>query len=438
MQLRKIFGCLVLLTFASICFAQSAWAVRVIIDITKPFAKKLPLAIPDFLPIEPAGAKPADLSLNPPKQLSDNLDMTGMFITVDKRSYLENNPRAGLGGEDAINFEEWQTIGTELLVKGAFASTGDDLTLEMRLYDVFEGRLLLGKRYTGTRKDAYKMINRFTNEMMYVLTGEWGVFGTTMAFVAGSRADKTIMLTEFGGKEVKGVSGKPSTQPAMSTTGELAYIHRNGKSWELIRGQSVVSAGPLHLSPAFTPDGGLLAAISGKYDTNIYRFSGPGVRPQQITNHWGINISPTVSPDGGRMAFVSDRSGGPQIYVSSTSGGSASRFTTEGKRNTDPNWSPKGDKIVWCQDDREIYIANADGSDVKPLTSGTGINQRPTFSPDGRLILFSSNRLGRWQMFVMTVNGERQLPVLPDYRGAQKNPYWSLAQPEGAPGGAVQ
>lgn len=419
--------------FGNLLLGAPAHATRVYIDIDQPFAKKFPVAIPDFMPIAGGTGGPADMTVGLPGRLGKNLDMTGMFINLDKRTFLESNRRAGLSGAAKVKYEEWQAIGAEFLVKGAFTLAGDQLTLELRLFDVFSNEMILGKRYSGHKKDARKMINRFTNEILFLITGEPGVFGTKIAFVSGTRANKSVMMAEFGSDEVTGVAGSrggPSTQPAMSDSNSVAYIHRNGKVWELRLGGQVISAGPLHLSPVFTPGGALVAAISGKFETNIFRFPGPGAKPIPITKHWGINISPTFSPDGAQMAFVSNRSGGAQIYVSGANGGGARRLTTSGKENTDPNWSPRGDRIVFCGNSSDIFTIAPDGSDLQQLTSGQGRNTRPTWSPDGRLIVFTSTRFGRSQLFIMTANGERQQPLMPDYRGDQRNSYWSPAKPD--------
>ena len=426
-------GCIFLVILLCVAgLAAPAGATRVYIDIDQPFAKKFPVAIPDFPPLAGGAGGPADVAVGLPNRLGKNLDMTGMFIPLDKRTFLERNFRAGITGGPKISFQEWRAIGTEFLIKGAHSVSGDRLTLELRLYDVFEERMLLGKRYTAGRKDGRKIINRFTNHILYILTGEMGVFGTQIAFVSGARARKSVMLTEFGGDEVTGVAGHlggPSTQPCMSSGNAIAYVHRNGRQWELVVGGQVISAGPLHVSPTFSPDGSILAAMSGKYATNIFRFSPAGGKPTQITRQAGINISPTVSPDGSRIAFVSTRAGNPQIYITSISGGGIQRVTAEGK-NTDPNWSPRGDRIVFCHNESEIASIAPDGSDFQQLTYGQGRNTRPTWSPDGRLIAFASNRTGRSRIYIMSANGERQQVLLEDYRGGQGQPYWSPAKPD--------
>jgi len=416
---------------------------RVYIDISQPFLKKIPVAVTDFVPIVPGAESPAELSQGLPGRLGRNLDVTGMFVVLDKRTFLEGDARAGMGEASKINFREWLAIGSELLVKGAFSLIGDELTLELRLFDVFEGRMMLGKRYVGHKDTARLMINRFTNEILYLLTGEPGIFGTQIAFVGMSGGHKEIFLTEFGGEEAVQLTNNrdDSTWPVFSPDGgKIAYLTRRNRSYELRMlklgaGEQILYSGEaLHLTPCFTPSGGLMAAVSGKYDTNIFLLDPQGGKPVPVTNSWGINISPTLSPDGSQMAFVSNRAGGAQIYVAPANGGPARRLTMEGKENTDPQWSPRGDRIVFVGlsegGEFNIYTINPDGSDLQQLTQGAGHNTRPTWSPDGRMITFASTRNGRSQIFTMSANGERQTPLLPDYKGVQFSPCWSQAKPE--------
>jgi TolB protein len=402
-------------------------AQRVYIDIDQPFAKKFTIAVPDFQPISVGAVGPAEVSDGLPKRLRDNLDMTGLFIPLDKRTFLETNARAGLGQGVDILFTEWLAIGSEFVVKGAYSTSGNTLTLELRLYDVVEGRMLLGKRYNGSVKDGREMINRFTNEILLLLTGEPGVFGTAIVFTAGTGKDKRVMMTEFGSDEVVQVSNTtPSMMPTMANNGTIAYVTRQGTTFQLISGGKPVHSGDMVIGPAYSPTGGLLAALSGPSDTNIYWFDGG--KPKPVTNHFGINISPAPAPDGGRMAFVSDRAGGAQIYIESLGGGPARRLTTSGNQNTDPDWSPRGDRIAYVGNSTEIFTIDPGGGDVQQLTSG-GRNQHPSWSPDGRLIVFSSSRQGFPQLFVMTANGERAMPLLPDFKSSQSTPFWCKVQP---------
>jgi len=365
-----------------------------------------------------------------PGRLSANLDMTGLFDCLDKRSFLETDLMAGVDGQSQPNFEAWKKIGADFLVKGGISGSGSKLTLEMRLFDVPNGRQMLGKRYSGPAKDARKMINQFTNTVLEAITGIPGVFGSQIIFVAGDKSTKSIMMTELGGDEpvqIAGHKGGPSTQPTMGPGGRTAWVHRNGNKWELLVDGKVISSGPSHLSPAFRPDGTVAAAYSEAQRTAIYSFSGRNNK-SFLTGLGGINVSPTFSPDGSRMAFVSDQGGSAAVYVSSANGGPATRLTNTGKA-TDPAWSPTGEYIAFVNRETDIYIVRPDGSGLKALTGGMGRNYRPSFSPDGRMIVFASDRSGRMQLYVMNASGGRAHVLMPDYRGSQDLPYWSPTMP---------
>lgn len=69
----------------------------------------------------------------------------------------------------------------------------------------------------------------------------------------------------------------------------------------------------------------------------------------------------------------------------------------------------------------DIYLINVDGSGLRKLTSGSGLNGSPSWSPDGRQIVFSSNRDGMHKIYVMNADGSNQHAVAD--RGTQ--PSWS-------------
>jgi Tol biopolymer transport system component len=86
---------------------------------------------------------------------------------------------------------------------------------------------------------------------------------------------------------------------------------------------------------------------------------------------------------------------------------------------TQASFSPDGTKIAFistASGEAQIYVANADGTNVRQLTSGS-TNAQPTWSPDGTLILFSSNRSKKasneFELFLMNADGsgQRQLSI---------------------------
>jgi TolB protein len=127
------------------------------------------------------------------------------------------------------------------------------------------------------------------------------------------------------------------------------------------------------------------------------------------------------------MVFVSNRSGNPQLYIHDTVSNRVQRLTFEGRYNTQPSWSPKGDRIAYSAMSNgviDIFTINPEGGEPVQLTENQGSNEAPTWAPDGSLIVFSSTREGKSRLYVMTAYGtdQRRLLTLP---GEQSNPKWS-------------
>ncbi|MCH8045289.1 MAG: PD40 domain-containing protein [Planctomycetes bacterium] len=121
---------------------------------------------------------------------------------------------------------------------------------------------------------------------------------------------------------------------------------------------------------------------------------------------------PTLSPDGKTVVYT--EGAGPILAYDVAKGGgkkTVKQLTTRGAKYTDywPKFSPDGKQIVFASrrdNDFEIYLMNADGSNQQRLTDSPGIDAHPVFSPDGRRIAFTSNRDGNYEIYVMNADGK--------------------------------
>lgn len=256
--------------------------------------------------------------------------------------------------------------------------------------------------------------------------------GTNVIFVAGERSKRSIMMVDpAGGMPVvlADLKGGLDTQPTVGPQGQLAWIRKNGPNWELVENGRVISSGELHVSPAYRPDGVLVAAVSEEEATNIYAFEGSGRSLVVAGGRGGLAVSPSFSPDGARLAYVSNQSDLGQIFVTEVGRGPGQRLTSTPVRNTDPIWSPTGEFIAYVTAEKDICLISPDGRHNRQLTRDQGLNRDPDFSPDGRRIVFTSDRDGTNRLYVMNLDGSGQRPLLSGFSQAQSLPVWTGASP---------
>ena len=119
----------------------------------------------------------------------------------------------------------------------------------------------------------------------------------------------------------------------------------------------------------------------GVHDSQIFAMSPDGSNQQQVTFARGHSWGPRVSPDGTQFFFSSVAPGEHEDHGASGGG-------TEGTGNHD------------------VYVASVDGSNIENITAGfTAWDNGWSWSPDGSLITFTSDRDGNWELYTMTLEG---------------------------------
>jgi TolB protein len=105
--------------------------------------------------------------------------------------------------------------------------------------------------------------------------------------------------------------------------------------------------------------------------------------------------------------FTSDRTGTPQLYIMDADGTGRRRLTFEGKYNDSAEWSPRGDRIVYACREQEItqlMLIEAGGENRRLLTDASWRNcEDPSWAPDGRHVVFASDRTGVFKLYVLDV-----------------------------------
>lgn len=120
--------------------------------------------------------------------------------------------------------------------------------------------------------------------------------------------------------------------------------------------------------------------------------------------------APALSPDGSRVAF-SFAEGQQHLYVVDAQGQNRKALTTGSGINTEPSFSPDGKQVAFASTrdgNFDVYVMDGDGSNVRRLTTSPFRDHRPRFSPDGKRIAFVSHRDGNAEIYVMNADGSNQ------------------------------
>ena len=424
-----------LLLFLFLLLVPSVSGAVLYIDINAPGGKRMPIALPDFV----VTGGDASLARKLPEAIGGDLAMTSLFDVIPRPAYLERIVTEHFTGR-RLSFPDWKMIGAEAVVIGKAEVRGDQMMVEMRLYDASLGNMMVGKKYTGPASQFRKMAHKFANEVLYAFTGVRGIFDTEIAFSARPKKGngKEIYIVGLDGSELRQVTDNRSFNlfPRWSPDGKrLAYTsYRTGFPQIYLRNLAdgtdriVARYGNSKSPGSFSPSGdALYATLSVEGNSDIYRVSLAGSGVHRVVGGWGIEVSPSVSPDGKALAFVSNRGGSPQIYVKDIGSSDARRVSQAGYYSTSPSWSPAGDRIAYTSftDGRySIYTVRPDGSDPRLVVSGNGDCLDPSFSPDGRYLVYTFRKNGYSELKIASVDGRWQR-VLFKGLSAAGSPSWS-------------
>ena len=180
--------------------------------------------------------------------------------------------------------------------------------------------------------------------------------------------------------------------------------------------------------PVWSPDGRYVAFDSERDgNRDIYLIDTETETEHRLTNNEAYDADPDWSPDGTQIAFVSRRAGNNEIYVMDAAGEDEylRRLTNNSERDEDPAWSPDGTQIAY-EYWGHLHVMDADGSNVRELTY---CGENPAWSPDGIQIAYneSSFCIGNTRgTNIYVIDADSSNPQrLTHSRGYESNPVWA-------------
>lgn len=395
------------------------------------------LAVADFVP-RSERATPAAALLS--QVLHEDLTFAAVTHIVGKSLHPNQKP----ADPNQIDFTLWGSDPTkaDYVLFGNVITGADDLLVEAFLYDVQARAKILSVQHRAPADHARQIAHRVADEVVKALTGKDGIATSRIAFVSGTGQRSEISVMDYDGASVRRLTDEGSLAlfPAWSPDGQkIAYVSF-ATGVPNIRLRQVADGTLLPfphfdrgttLSPAFSPDGRWIAFCSSKdsNSTQLYIASSDGKTIRQLTDEPSvIHSSPRWNPRTGRdIAFISNRSGTPQIYAIDSDGTNLRRLLDQGGAADSPAWSPDGRYIAfaWRPPDAstyDIFLLDVATRQILQLTDGIGNNESPSWSPDGRHLAFQSDRTGRFEIYLMHIDGTGLKQIT---TSGARSPAWS-------------
>ncbi len=403
--------------------------------------------------------------------LWSDLEYSGILELVSKSFYPLRVP--SVPGE--LQPAEWsaEPANAHMLAFGNLSAEGagetSSLVIEAWLHDVRNpaAPAVLAKRYRGelTDAEARRYAHQFADEIISRLSGGLpGIASTQIAFISTRTGYKEVWLMDADGSNQRAITSLKSisltprwapdasriaftcyTRSASGVTSAQICLHslETGKPVAFVRYRGTNSA------PAWSPDGARLMFMSSMHgDPELFTIDSSGGNLKRITYSAGADTSPAWNPrTGATIAFVSDRGGIPQLYMMNADGSNVEKLSfvitpsaspqssssnlrpseTPSGYVIDPAWSPNGQLLAFAwrrpNGNYDLYVMDIGTRQLVQLTRDAGRNERPSWAPDGRHIVFESTRTGTRQIWSILADGTQPRPLTS--AGHNESPNWS-------------
>lgn len=340
-----------------------------------------------------------------------DLARSGLFRIIDSNEVIADNA--------PLDTAAWKTRGADAVVTGSVVKSADGrIEVRYRLRDVTKSGDISRLEVKTLARLSRMAAHQVADDVFTALTGVRGAFSTRIAYVSKSGGEFRLEVTDSDGENpfVPYRSTEPIISPAWSPDGKkLAYVSFDTKKpiiyvQELETGRRIPVANfkGNNSAPAWSPDGKKLAiAWSREAFTQIYLINADGSDVKRLTRSNGIDTEPCFSPDGQTIYFTSDRGGSPQIYRMSVDGSDVRRVTFRSDYSISPSISADGRTLAYISGrgkGYQLYLHDLTTGAERALSTASH-DESPSFAPNSRYILYSSNAGGRSSLSVVATDG---------------------------------
>ena len=363
-----------------------------------------------------------------------NMTLFGEFNSMKKTEML-SYPNS----EENFFYRDWRLLEVDYVVIGRVDNTDlTNLDINYLVFDIGLKKIILKGDISGNLNELEQISKIISNRAYQSITGLDGVFNTKLAYILNpSKNSYKLYISDIDGsnEQLLFKSLSPLMSPSWSADRKkLAYVSFE-KGYpeiyiqDLLSGNrsSIDTLGMSNSAPVWSSDSKYIAfvmSMSGNPDIYLYNLRNKKI--SRLTRHYGIDTEPAWSPNSKKLLFTSNRSGSPQIYELVVSTGRIKRVTLDGNYNARARYFPNGKDIVLVHgNDGVFHIAtkNLKSRFINSI-SKTSLDESPTISPNGNIIIYATKKKTQGFLAGLTLNGKSKF-TLPVQEGSVREPAWS-------------
>lgn len=304
---------------------------------------------------------------------------------------------------DATNIEP----GTKYIISGTVS--GSNINFKLASNELAKKSDQLDQNISF-QSDIRKAAHTISNNAYQKITNIKGIFTSKIAYIVQNGSTYRVVISDYDGYNQKNIfsdshpvislawdnSGKLLSYVSFETGKPVVYVQNLYQAKRYV----VANFDGSNSSPAFTPDGRLAVTLSKDdkgshiYLVNNGNFQSTSAAINLIPDFGSIQTEASFA-NNGNMVFTSNHDGGAQIFMSNVRGATPSRLTVNlGRYNATPRFSHDASKITFVNRNAGVlkaYLMDLATKVSYPVSLQTSSDMAPSFAPNDKLILFSSN-----------------------------------------------
>lgn len=314
--------------------------------------------------------------------------------------------------------------GVQYAVSGAYKSADNgQAQIIYKLVNNITGQVLLNQTASFNNRNTRKAVHAISNNLYQKLTNTPGAFTSKIALAVENAPGRySVLISDYDGYNAQTLisATKPITSLAWDKSGKfLSYVtYEMNKPvvyiQNIAQGSRYILANfnGSNSSPDFVPNSNrLIVTLSKDYGSHLYLLNNTPFSAQTQAMpllKFGTIDTEADMADNGKIVFTSNHDGGPQIFMTDLSGSTPTRITNGlGNYNTTARFSNDGAKITFINRNNgtlQAYVQDLKTQSAYPISQNTNRDLAPSFAPNDKLIIFSSDD----KIYISNITGTTQ------------------------------